>query len=367
MSGNKDLVVLCLRYGLDPSHQDQDDNTALHYATVNGNVELVELLATREAVQLSNLKGETVTLHLAAAKGAEGIIRALLIRGVDANAKTKEYHTAVYKAEERGHEAIVDLLVGIMAEAESQSISAMRVAVRAGHGAIVRMLTTRTKKNKRQLSPCFLYSALIDVFHEYAGSLISLIEQNGWCKGDSIGYAKSTLQVASERGYYQIVILIAARWHTCLVPGNYASALANAAERGHHEFVLAVLNMELVKDIFSIGIEAACDLALAGRHWTILEILPIDRYTQYSRAFCLRPSILFDSLFPTSVIVVNQHESEVGSPIPSEQFPAVMDVSSSPNTNFFIHSQIPCIGSDTTSLCSRQISSDSFSPDMRDK
>ncbi|TID19056.1 vegetative incompatibility protein het-e-1 [Venturia nashicola] len=325
----------------------QDDNTALHYATVNGNVELVELLAMREVVQLSNLKGETMTLHLAAAKGTEGIIRVLLIRGVDANAKTKEYHTAVYKAAERGHEAIVGLLVGIMGEAESQSISAMRVAVRAGHGAIVRMLITRTKKKQ---------AATVTMF--------SLLCIN---RCDSIGYTKSTLQVASERGYCQIVILIAARWHTCLVPGGYASALANAAERGHHEFVLAVLNMELVKDIFSIGIEAACDLALAGRHWTILEILPIDRYTQYSRAFCLRPSILFDSLFPTSVIVVNQHESEVGSPIPSEQFPAVMDVSSSPNTNFFIHSQIPCIGSDTTSLCSRQISSDSFSPDMRDK
>ncbi|XP_030072983.1 death-associated protein kinase 1 [Microcaecilia unicolor] len=76
--GNVQLVKLFTKQEIDVNYQDQNTNTALHYAAFTGNLEIVRLLLNAGANVLSKNKSGLTPLHLAAFGGSRLVLQQLL-------------------------------------------------------------------------------------------------------------------------------------------------------------------------------------------------------------------------------------------------------------------------------------------------
>jgi len=86
--------------------------TPLHYAAMNGDVQLTELLLGKGAdTEARTEKGETA-LHLAAARGHTEVVLLLLKNGADINAKDNEGRTTLDIVLEKSHTGVFKALVG---------------------------------------------------------------------------------------------------------------------------------------------------------------------------------------------------------------------------------------------------------------
>ena len=83
----------------------------LHFATANGDVELVNLLLDRGAkINAATQDGWTV-LHFACLRGDEGLVQLLLDRDADVSMTTSSGVSALSIATSEGHREIVELLL----------------------------------------------------------------------------------------------------------------------------------------------------------------------------------------------------------------------------------------------------------------
>lgn len=90
---------------------DDDDATPLHRASLNGNLEMVELLSKRRATLWEMDCDGRTALHLAAIADCKPVIEVLLARGVSINVMDHSEWTPLHCAASGGHtEAVVYLL-----------------------------------------------------------------------------------------------------------------------------------------------------------------------------------------------------------------------------------------------------------------
>ena len=116
--GDVEQVRSLLRSGADPNAAQADGMTALHWAAMNDEVEIAEVLLYAGATHRATTRlGGYQPLHLAARSGHERVTRVLLEAGADPNAFTTTGVTAVHFA----------------AQADAPSV----IAVLAEHGADV--------------------------------------------------------------------------------------------------------------------------------------------------------------------------------------------------------------------------------------
>eukprot|EP00899_Mesostigma_viride_P000520 jgi/Mesvir1/10469/Mv14379-RA.1 len=128
-TGWLDVVKHFVRFGVDLNGVDKNGDTALHLAVENNHLEVVKCLAHAGArmdipggglgVPGRRLNRSWPPLHLAAAKGFEGVVETLLAAGADLNATaTYDYvsgETALHIAVSKGHVKIVDVLLAARA------------------------------------------------------------------------------------------------------------------------------------------------------------------------------------------------------------------------------------------------------------
>lgn len=103
-----------------------DGNTALHYASANGNLEIAKFLLSRKTISLNpqNIRGNT-PLHWAALNGHEPVVQALIDAGCDARIKNADNRSATTLAEQQGHLQVVNILLKSYEPSPNCEINAM--------------------------------------------------------------------------------------------------------------------------------------------------------------------------------------------------------------------------------------------------
>jgi 26S proteasome non-ATPase regulatory subunit 10 len=105
------IVDLLLRKDADVNTQTFNGQTALHFATSKGNLDIVRKLATHKASARTKDKRGQLALHRAAAVGSAPILRLLLQNRSPINATDMDGMTALHHAISEGHgQAALELL-----------------------------------------------------------------------------------------------------------------------------------------------------------------------------------------------------------------------------------------------------------------
>ena len=118
--GNVPVVQAYIDSGANRNVQDKGDNTALHWASLNGSTECVELLIQAGADFNVQQQYGWTALHLASWHDNTGCVKLLVDAGADLNIRTtkdwsewngsKAGSRAIDIVRERGHTEIVELL-----------------------------------------------------------------------------------------------------------------------------------------------------------------------------------------------------------------------------------------------------------------
>jgi len=111
-SGNLKRVIEFVEDDLvDINSSNQNGLTALHSASKEGHILVVEELIARGAnVHAKTLKGNTA-LHIASLAGHEPVVRLLIENGADVDAQSASGFTPLYMAAQENHQSIVKLLL----------------------------------------------------------------------------------------------------------------------------------------------------------------------------------------------------------------------------------------------------------------
>jgi ankyrin repeat protein len=110
--GHDEVVRVLLERGADPHKRESDGTRALDWAAQEGHQAVVELLLARDP-GLLDLQGynDRTALMAASGNGHVDLVRLLLKRGADPRKRVSTGETALHWAAERGHEAVVQLLL----------------------------------------------------------------------------------------------------------------------------------------------------------------------------------------------------------------------------------------------------------------
>ncbi|RIA96217.1 ankyrin repeat-containing domain protein [Glomus cerebriforme] len=123
-------IIACARYGeleelrtmmnsYPVSHLELKDdlgNTALHMASANGHLEIVEFIIQalgsllERVVNTQNDSGNT-PLHWSALNGHEKVVELLIKNGANAKIENKAGRTPMYEAQQNNHEKVVEFLL----------------------------------------------------------------------------------------------------------------------------------------------------------------------------------------------------------------------------------------------------------------
>ncbi|CAB4386114.1 uncharacterized protein OCT59_022486 [Rhizophagus irregularis] len=123
-------VIACARYGeleelktiinsFPVTHLELKDNlgnTALHMASANGHLEIVEFIIQtlgsylEKIINIQNDSGNT-PLHWSALNGHEKVVELLVKNGADAKIKNRAGRTPMFEAQQNNHEKVIEFLL----------------------------------------------------------------------------------------------------------------------------------------------------------------------------------------------------------------------------------------------------------------
>ena len=216
---------------------------SLPRAAANGNKAVVKLLLEKGA-ELEAKDGYSRTpLSCAVANGHEAVVKLLLEKGAELEAKDKDSQTPLSYAAENGHEAVVKLLLERGAELEEKddhSCTPLLKAVKNGHEVVVKLLLEKgaeleVKSNHSQTP--LSYAA--ENGHEAIVKL--LVEKGAELEAEDI-YHRTPLSYAAEKGYKVVVKLFLEKDTELESKDDYSrTPLLRAAENGHEAVVKLLL------------------------------------------------------------------------------------------------------------------------------
>ena len=96
-----------LKKGANPNARTEGCWTPLHWAALNGHLDVVKLLLEKGADLDAKSEGDWTPLHFAAASGKLDVVKFLLEKGADPNARNKDGKRPVDVAREKGHGDVV--------------------------------------------------------------------------------------------------------------------------------------------------------------------------------------------------------------------------------------------------------------------
>ncbi|KAM7182918.1 Ankyrin repeat-containing domain protein [Rhypophila sp. PSN 637] len=189
-------------------------------------------------------------LQAASERGHEAIVRLLLEKGADVNEKGADvnaqgsfYGNALQAASKRGHEVIVRLLLEKGADVNAQGGfygNALHAASKRGHEAVVRLLLEKGADVNAQGG--FYGNALQAASEGGHEAIVRLILEKGADVNAQGGFYGNALQAASNRGHEAIVRLLLEKGADVNAQGGeYRNALQIASNRGHEAIVRLLL------------------------------------------------------------------------------------------------------------------------------
>ena len=145
--GHHDAVRLLLKSGVAVDSTSDRRVTALQLAAAEGHVEIVKALCDAgAALDAQADEAKMSALHGASLMGHTAVIQVLLGAGAAATALDSSARTPLHHAAQRGHAAAVEALLNassaaaILEKHDLQGQTARRLAERAGHRAVTRLL-----------------------------------------------------------------------------------------------------------------------------------------------------------------------------------------------------------------------------------
>jgi ankyrin repeat protein len=183
----------------------------LHVAIRAGDLKQVQAVLAAGGIAINAKAGpeESTALTLAAGRGHVEMVRLLLSKGADIDARTKRLETPLFFAARQGHHAVVALLVDAMAATDLTDLEGrtpLIVAAGAGHLEVVKLLLDAGANPNATMgtgeSPMFLavqgdHLEIMKVLLEM-GSLVSSLTRDG----------ESPLSVARKRGNKEVLAFL---------------------------------------------------------------------------------------------------------------------------------------------------------------
>ncbi|XP_065840990.1 serine/threonine-protein phosphatase 6 regulatory ankyrin repeat subunit B-like isoform X2 [Oscarella lobularis] len=110
--GDEDLARLVVSKGCNVNAKDLDKNSALYYAVINGHGKAAAYLVTKCGANVNDRNNLGRTILMAVCEtGDESLVRLIVPKGCDVNARARDERTALYSAVARGHRIIAEYLI----------------------------------------------------------------------------------------------------------------------------------------------------------------------------------------------------------------------------------------------------------------
>ena len=147
INGEVELVRVLLNKGAKVDARNSHGKTPLHNGVVSGKTEIVELLLNKGTNVNHRDNSDITSLHLAVENGTKDIIELLLARGANVNAKALDGKTSLHVAVERGYIEIVEHLLEHGASVNAtytyraqEGYTPMRLAIEKRYEQVVQLL-----------------------------------------------------------------------------------------------------------------------------------------------------------------------------------------------------------------------------------
>jgi ankyrin repeat domain-containing protein 50 len=224
--GNKEVVEILLKAGAVPEPK-SGHTTPIEYAAVRGHREIVEIL-------LQNGSSSRNALQAAAKAGISSLVKLLLQSGADINASDENHGNALQAAAEKGHEHVVQLLIESGAEINLQGGeygTALQAAAFHGYESIVQLLLDNGA-NVHLQGGCW-GNALQGAIQGGNRAVIETILDKGPDVNAEGGFYGTPLQAAAQEGDLAVFKLLLDKGASVNVDaGLHGNPLQAACERG---------------------------------------------------------------------------------------------------------------------------------------
>ncbi|RFU79741.1 ankyrin-3 [Trichoderma arundinaceum] len=247
----RNTVRAYLDTGLDPNMKLADGQTALHVASADGSLHIVQLLVSQKADINARKKDGSTPLHLAVIEDRIDIVDYLLQEGADWKIECKEYGNALMAAVRNRNTKIITILLKAGAEINAKSSiyelhSAIQTAAYYGIKEAIEVLLQRGADVN--INGGKYGSALLAAINEGNKEIAELL-LNAGADINFKGGPKRALELAFASYDQEMIDL-------CLDPkrqadvdyignGRYGTALLAAIDRGHLETVDKILSREV--------------------------------------------------------------------------------------------------------------------------
>lgn len=122
---------------------DNEDNTPLHIAAMNGHEDIVTLLLRKKAKHDIENKNGLMPIHLAAINGHKKTLARMQKLGIDPNTKNKKKESALHHAAMRGQDAVIQQLIAWKVDVntlDENNCNAIHYAAKEGNANAIRTL-----------------------------------------------------------------------------------------------------------------------------------------------------------------------------------------------------------------------------------
>lgn len=146
---NINVVNLLLDNGADINIQDNENNTALHFAVLKNETQVIDIILMDERVNIDAVNIQMVSPFLLAAKnGFSNTMQKLLRNGASYSVYDVDGNDALILAAYFGHEEVVNLLINLdinrLKWFNKIGQNALMLAARKGHYPVVKMICDKT-------------------------------------------------------------------------------------------------------------------------------------------------------------------------------------------------------------------------------
>ena len=250
--GQQEVVQWLLYNCAELNSRDENGQTPLSWAAVNGHEAVVKLLLSRDDVAADsrdNRDGRT-PLFWAARNGHEAVVKLLLSRNVGADPKDIWGQTPLSCAAMKGHEAVVKLLLSrddvAAGSQDGYGRTPLSCAAMKGHEAVVKLLLSRDDvaadyQDMWGQTP-LSWAALSG--HEVVVKLLLSRDDVAINSQDKNG--RTPLSLAALNGHEEVVKLLLSRDDVAADSRdkNGRTPLSQAAKEGHEEVVKLLLSRD---------------------------------------------------------------------------------------------------------------------------
>ena len=244
-----EVVRLLLAAGADPNIQLGDDESALFAALSKGNSEIVTLLANNTKPDLETNKGDTA-LHCASSNGHLEVVQQLLQANANPNLQNKWGATALFAASVHGHTEIVDMILShdsssLNIQTSKEGSSAICAASENGYEKIVNLLLKAhaNLELQRKDGTTALWMASLCGHQE----VVSLLLTGSANPNHQNNKGATPLHIASAQGHLKIVQLLLDKemiTNLNIQMHEGQTALYLASEEGYSDMVSLLLKAD---------------------------------------------------------------------------------------------------------------------------